>query len=474
MIATARRRATPAVGAATAVPAGRPPRPRALADGAPIARVGADPLAATLSRCVERRTLARWHLLASAGYAQASPHGSIGSAFTWQEDDITIQPRPGGAAGSGIQYRQHAEAAPNLKVSADNSVAMQDSPGEVKEVYLAPQARAAANASLQAVASPIKLGKAGHAVTVNAYNGAPQRTLEKVRPKLRAAQPNAAAINAADFPTLAALICRDVAEHILGGKLTQIQLSDQAGHTQHVAASTTDSNIVTGTQQLAAAVASKKLSLAAAAAKMAVAKVPKPGKEYGRATRKSKFAQRAAGLGINEDAWARAGQAYVIQSAYAKAGDTRNYSDPAEAPLVGGGFGYHFAAVVAESLDGHEAVTLENYRRSGEVEAGARELLDHLKVRFAADLHAAMTNVGAFNLHAEEQVGAILHFVETHTAPDFNQASDKWQQIVSELGKPGALWFFRMVSRDDPDQSFHRQLARSGYFASPVTLVMHK
>jgi hypothetical protein len=415
-----------------------------------------------------RRLLARWHLVASGGYATASPVGSVGNPFTWQEEEITIQPRVAG--GSGIQYLQHTAAAPNLKVSADNTVAMQDTPGEAKEAYVDPQVRTNANATLQGRGSPVELGSAGHTVTVNAYKGAPQRTLEKVRPKARSDQPHANLINAPDFPAVAVAICRDAAERILGGKLTGIQLGGPGGLT--VPASTSDPNVVTGTQQLAAAVASRNLSLADAAAKMAVAKVPKPGKKYGKATLGDKVGARANTLGINDSAWARAGQAYVIQTVYPeKEADTRNYSDPLQ-PDITQGFGYHFAAAVAESLDGRDALTLENYRRGGEIAAAATRLFAELQRTFADDLATAVSNLGAYRLTDTDKIGAILEYIETNTAPDINTANAKWKQVVGELGNPASLWFFRMVSRDTPNQSFHRQLSSSGYFRSPITFVM--
>ncbi len=485
---TATERSAPATaGANVARARPRPPERPALQRAPARPRHGADRLAGPLAGCVRRRTLARWRAVASGAYAPASPVGSIGSAFTWQEEDVTIQDRPGGAPGKGIQYLEHTPAAPDLKVAADNSIAMQTAAGEAKEVYLDPQVRQNANAALQGVGSPIELGRAGHTVTVPGQQGGPpQRVLEKTRPTVRAANPRAAALNADDFPSLAAVICRDCAQSILGGAMTHIRLGPAGGVTQDVASSTADSNIVTGTQQLADRVARRDTTLAEAATAMALRRVPTPGARYGRATRglgswgwgapsarrRATFGARARALGINEHAWASPGQAYVIQSVYAGAGNTQNYSDPAEANLVGGGFGYHFAAAVAESLDGRDGVTLENYRRSGDIETAAQALLADLRVRYAQQLEEALRAARVFRLTPEDEIGAILHYIETNAAPDFNAAGAKWRQVLGEMRKPGALWFFRMVGRDDPDQSFHRQLAGSGAFASPMTVVM--
>lgn len=426
-----------------------------------------------------RRRLARWHQVATGAYAAASPVGSVGQPFTMQDEDITIGPRPAGAAGAGISYARHQAAAPNLKVADDNSIAVQDGPGEAKDAYLDPTVRANANTTLANRGSSVELVPAGHTVTVNAHGPAPQRVLERVRPQVRAGRPGAAVANAQDFPNIAAMICRDAAQTILGGELQNVRLEDTHGHRASIPADTSDPNIVTGTQQLADAVARRRLTLADAATQMALATVPKPGKKYGRATRKlagrNAFGPRAADIGINEDAWAHEGEAYVIQSIYSRTGDTRNYSDPAETP-VDGGFGYHFAAVVAEALNGRDAVTLENYRRSGEVEQAATQLLQHLKANFAHHVSDAVLygNVYGGAPRDQEKIGAILHYIETHAAADFNQASAKWDQIVREgfIGPTvGGLWYFRLVGKN-PAQSFHRELSASGWFPSPMTLVM--
>lgn len=472
-IAKARQPAAP-----TAVPRAAARAPLASADGhadrhSGVAPPRLDRLGGLLARSVRERILARWRTVPSGTYTAASPHGAIGSAFTSQEESITLQPRPGGAPGRGIRYVQHTPAAPDLLASADNTIAMQDTAGagQAKEVYLHPAVRATANAVLANKNSPIKLGRAGHTITLNAHGAVPQHTLEKVRPQWRKARAGAAQLNADDFPKLAAVICRDVAESILGGQLTHIRMRDPSGGVRDVAASTADANIVTGSQQLAEAVARGKISLATAATKMAVQKVPQPSKKYGKATLQQRFGARAANIGINENAWARTGEAYVIQSTYGKNGDNRNWSDPTH-PAVVGGFGYHFAAVVAEAADHRDAVTLENYRRTSEVDAAAVALLNDLRVRFAHQLAAALSRAGAVALRPAEEIGAILAYVETNSATDFNQAYQKWQQIVAEGITPGALWYFRMVGRDDPDQSFHRQCASSGWYVSPITFVM--
>ena len=44
--------------------------------------------------------------------------------------------------------------------------------------------------------------------------------------------------------------------------------------------------------------------------------------------------------------------------------------------------------------------------------------------------------------------------------------------VLREGVTPGALWYFRMVSRDHANQTFHGQHAPTGWFVSPITFVM--
>ena len=469
-------------GRETAVPRREEPGSAVARPQATVPRLPNSVVARLARTPTGRTTLARWHTVRAGAYQPASPGGSLGRPFVWQEEEITTRPRPGGAPGSGFGYAEHAPATPDLKVSRDNTIAVQNAAGEVKEAYLDATVLQNANQALTALGSQIELGQAGHTVTVPPHGAAAQNTLEKVRPIKRAGLPGANAINADEFPAVVVALCRDAASQILGltgsNYLNNIRLTDSTGATSDVVASASGGLIVKGSQELAEAVANRQLSLANAVAVVTAgqtnAQVPQPGKAYGRGARKGQLGTPTSDLGINEDAWAHLGQSYVIQSVFAKEG--RNYSDRRE-PKDKTGFGYHFAAVVAESLDSNDAVTLENYRRTGEIAGAANLLLDKLEHDFKRDLKAALSVASQMEgkkikLREQEQVGAILAYIESHTAPDFQQASDKWKQIAAELGKAPSLYFFRMVSRESADQSFHGQAAKTGYFSSPITFVM--
>src|ERR1043166_4816907 len=79
---------------------------------------------------------------------------------------------------------------------------------------------------------------------------------------------------------------------------------------------------------------------------------------------KKERSKRSRQLGVNKYARADIGQSYVINSAKLEGEE---------------GFAYHAAAVVANSEDGKDHLTLENYNRASSRTALIKELRVHLE-----------------------------------------------------------------------------------------------
>ncbi|MEI2421572.1 hypothetical protein V6O07_14955, partial [Arthrospira platensis SPKY2] len=99
-------------------------------------------------------------------------------------------------------------------------------------------------------------------------------------------------------------------------------------------------------------------------------------------------------LGINQAAWANVGQGYVTQSIFDKDGTKTDYAKDS-APTNQFVWGYHFSAVVAQSLQGDDQIAMENYNRfTSELKDARTELLEELKKKFAVEISGQIDLTG--------------------------------------------------------------------------------
>jgi outer membrane protein OmpA-like peptidoglycan-associated protein len=383
--------------------------------------------------------------------------------FTLASPDLTPLPRTGGGAGLGMGYAQATPAQPPLLVADDDSLAINAQQGEPKEFYARGDRLAAARTALADVGSPVDLQSAGNAIDLPTGGH-----LTMVQPTLRDAVPPGQAA----FVALANTICRDAAKEIVGGGLTHARVGrgDQRAPVRVV---TSGSQVVGGLHELGGALAQGPVDADTARGHLAAGQSEQTrapeltGKAYGEGVHGGRVGARARGLGLNEAARADVGEAYVTQSIGSAAGTNVDYSATGVAQANAFVWGYHYAAVVAESGDRADRVTMENYNRSGDVQQGTTALLQRLKNDFAAQ-------VGGLALAGKDsdQVGQILHFLEHRTVASVDAARAAYRTMYRErMASTGAMWYFRMVGSQG-GQSFHEQQAASGYFANPMTAVV--
>ncbi len=163
---------------------------------------------------------------------------------------------------------------------------------------------------------------------------------------------------------------------------------------------------------------------------------------------------------------------------------------------------WHFAAPVAKSLDGKDYITLENYNRQQEIKEEIDRVYDNIKVDFtAAKQHIDFFSREEVKDRSKTQQYELyldmvsnldqLEDIEVDLLCTIIHANDSFKKIQQQ--DKGTLWYFGMygpaeekvrVRKDEEevdeeeyeevfkleDQSFHRQMVKSGDFANPMTM----
>ena len=292
-----------------------------------------------------------------------------------------------------------------------------------------------------------------------------------------------------EFITLTTTVCRDVAAHVMGGDVQYMKV----GEARCAASTTGHSTVISGTHELAESMAqgdTTAQSRKAVEQQASVDDAPRVGKEYGTKLGAGQLDPQAQQLGVNQFAQADVGEAYLTQR-IENLGETlrKDYSQGGAQHAFT--WGYHFAAVVAKSRRGDDSITLENYNRGGDLEEARTMLLSELETRFAAqltgylatnpmpDLTITATDDNTRKTQENEndkkrlqRIGEILHWIEHNAKANVQQAKDAYQTMHDErLSKNSTLWYFRMVGQQ-AGQSFHEQMASSGYFSNPLTVAV--
>ncbi|MFH8342109.1 hypothetical protein [Streptomyces sp. AM6-12] len=227
---------------------------------------------------------------------------------------------------------------------------------------------------------------------------------------------------------------------------------------------------------------------------------PTPGKSYGSALsydpldnpRRDNLSAAAREIGINEHAWAKVGEAYLVHSINALDEEglpslAHNYAKPGEPP--GSHFGYHFAAVVLASEDGRHQITLENFARRAHVAAIVKSAVAHnlrqtgpdgfhrLHEAIADELDSARTGTADAtrtkrlerHLALADALAKAADAREVRDAtaagsPERTAAGTAYDKAVmvaearmkqaAELSKGSDLWHFRMFSQR-PGETMH-------------------
>ncbi|TWJ27444.1 WD domain G-beta repeat uncharacterized protein [Micromonospora sagamiensis] len=383
-----------------------------------------------------------------------------------------------------------------LAINGTNSTSGDNPVTEAKEFYATEEVIDTARRGLARAGANVTL-TVDPAVTITVDHGGRPVTLHKV---------------GVSFDSLPPDVCVEFAGVVLGGVPDGVVFRAE-GQTFLAATDAGNGRELLGVHHLAegvAAVAAGDTPLAAVDPEWATARIAAdqrltggftepslPGAAYGGALRNdpaspaahARLNQVARRIGINEHAWPRIGEAYATSTIMSRGddGEVSMTTDFARGGTASNAYGYHFAAVVAQSADGRTQITLENYARVGwrrrAVDEAIERTLAAYRGRFdtvTATLERALAdNAGGTRaadvLRRKLDLATALAAVDTSRAdpagPDAaaRQTARAAMARLMDLPQASDTWHFKMFSQR-PGETFHEQRAVLYDDAVPVTL----
>lgn len=407
--------------------------------------------------------------IAHANYALNQDINDQHDPFTSQDNDPVLrQPAPLDPLSAQIRFARQAEANPNLLVSEDDTLAIQDTTKEPKEFYAAPNVLLQANAALQARGSMFRLAHTGHSIDLG--HGP---ALTRVQPHRDGDTVPAAAGEFADFVYHR---CINLAARGMGKetatnyRLEAILEGNGQRNTAPINSTGTESEHVNRLAEYVGNNANGDQANALNA--IGGNHNPVSGQNYGTQSRHGGRDNTAQNLGINQHAKAQVGEGYGTYSVDSGVGKTDfSTTDIHGAPVVRGFmWGYHYAAVVASSLDQQDTITLENYNRADDTTALLNQLAQSLFNTFvnAADqLAAPMPGANDSRSEQADKYKAIYLKAEELRGTAALQAEQNYNNAIKE--ESGKAWYFA-IQGPQAGQSFHEKAVASGYYANPLTV----
>jgi outer membrane protein OmpA-like peptidoglycan-associated protein len=391
--------------------------------------------------------------------------------FTRFDAAPTVQAPPTGKRAKVMGKVKHLDQLPPLNVANDSTIAINANSGEPKEFYADNQVIGAANTQLEAVDSPVELNLTGNKIKLpgKGENESPIE-LMMIQPGLK----GKAQTGRDQFVEMQHVICRDFARQIMGGVIRHAILQNQ-NETWFMPVSTDHGKIIGGTHSLAKSLTQEDVNIENIAEAIEqerkedtldMDKVPKVGEQYGKRIRSDKAVQdKAKAFGINESAKPSVGEGYVTQTISNENKSMIDFST-ADNHLNQFVWGYHYGAVVAESGDRKDQITLENYNRQTDIKTIHTQLLTELKKDFAKDIE----NIDLEGLNDADQIGSIMALVNDQIKASKEEARKVYDKMyLAYVGNFQSHWYFRMVGQQK-GQSFHEQMASSNSFTNPMTL----
>jgi outer membrane protein OmpA-like peptidoglycan-associated protein len=429
------------------------------------------PLISALQRSIGNRAtrsmIQRYRQVDTNGYnANVGVNPQDGPMFT------TASPDPHITADKEIRYAMASTSNKvPLLVANDNTIAVHDTPQEAKEFYGADEVVDAANERLDAVKSAMRLDNAssGNSLTVAG------KTLKKVRPKKA---DSAVALMAEEFANFTFHRCIYIAHKLMGNKNptgynSEVVLQNQAGTGLNTAKGTENDTEANYAQSMANYMLTSNNANTDEQTRKGITDKhvgPNIGQQYGTQLANGGLDKRAQELGVNQFARPEVGESYVTATVAAT-----NTKEDYSQPQLGGGprvignndltWSYHFAAVVAESLDKADHVTLENYNRGLEQKEKMKEIFDDLIANYKGIMDKAIANME--NKGQGSQIKQALAEIYEGAGKSKEEALKKAKAAV-DLDS-GTMWYFKMIG-SGAGQSFHEQQAATGFFANPLTL----
>ncbi len=202
-------------------------------------------------------------------------------------------------------------------------------------------------------------------------------------------------------------------------------------------------------------------------------KIDAASENYGRQMSSGAMAERAQALGLNQFANPEVGEGFATFSTRPRSGKKT--------------WGYHYAGVVAKSLDGKDSIALENYNRAGDIKIVLAQLYSRMMKENKRIIKAKIREL------ERKQTPTTDEKYQLQDLQDRNNITRRFQAVILTLqqneGKTkadadkvykdiintdaGSKWFFHMYG-SGRGQSFHEQAIKSDYFKNPLTLRVRK
>lgn len=356
-------------------------------------------------------------------------------------------------------------ASVGLLAADDNSLAIHDTAQHPKEFYASPGVISASNTSLERVQSSVRLSSTGNSVTVSGQK------LQKVEPQ-NVREP--VEDDGTDFAEMMQHECYRMAGEVIGmqGNVQSEVAVGRSGAKRSIKISPDpekDNTINSLTRTLARS--GKKINPHSVVKGVESEKglSEKDARTYGTRSGKGQLDETARTLGLNQFAEPEVGEAYAIFSNAAEATRKLDFSK-----LISGGrptqrgnvWGYHFAGVVAQSSDGKDRITLENYSRAADAEKVSGPIRDAVLNKYRAQLGNVYNQLqGADRL-------TIVDVLFRAQQPITQKALDEYRRIRASSA-PERRWFFQIYGTKT-GQTFHEKQAASGEFVNPLTVRTQK
>ncbi|NMO37227.1 DUF4157 domain-containing protein [Streptomyces sp. GMY01] len=400
--------------------------------------------------------------------------GGDDAYFTTQSPEGVLRdgPSPNNLIGHHVDHvdaQNHHPGDVSLRISDDGSLAVHDTDREPKEFY-------ATNAVFQQAVT--QLGQTGSHYTL-VQGGAQIKTeagtLTKVTPVT--ADP-ATRRMAGGFADLVRVQCIDVAREVVGSR--QMNVVTDGGGARGTAP--WGANVgVRLAHHLAGTVRSGAATDGAAAATAAGDEQehhaePGVARDYGTTLRErpDDADATARDMGVNQHARPEIGEGFATLSVgsddkldYATAPAGHDRTDRGDVDV----WNYHFAGVVARSLDGADWVTLENYTRNQNAQRALsqleRQLLGAYREKTKSIFNSFRGKEPQGALESDRVIEMIQKLADTTRA----RAMQEYQALgIDQLAWQGK-WFFRLYG-SQPGETFHDKQYASGTgdFVNPLTV----
>jgi hypothetical protein len=396
-----------------------------------------------------------------------------GSLFVVQSPGPVLERRQETAPGTvpySITHHTVSVLPDNMLVADDKSMAINDTQLEPKEFYALPAVIEDANEKLNAVNSAFNLALiSGNAIRVA------DRHLSMIKPVNRQKRLKG---EADMFTNMIEHICIKMAGRVMGnpslfqGDVVLRRPGTDDVLTEAIKPDSTGDPKITG---LAAFLSKTEGGATAESARKNMQKgtsmnKSEVGEAYGRSAAMGLTDEAARALEVNEYARPAVGEGMATFSNPAGPKGTSDFSAPTREGLPterGELWGYHYAGVVAKSLDGSDRVALENYNRTPALIDKIRELQDLLLREFSKKFWGWTIQNYRIGKEADDsEVANKFRYVLKTIAGD-----NSTREYLNLMGgyQPESRWFFRMYG-SKPGQSFHEKQAAGGDFTNPMTV----